>query len=36
MSLDGTDWNKLEKYFDEIIKQLEYIHINLIRLNEKK
>lgn len=34
--MDGIDWNKLEKYFDEIIKQLQYINTNLIRLNEKK
>ena len=34
--MDGTDWNKLEKYFDAIIKQLEYINTNLMRLNEKK
>jgi hypothetical protein len=25
MPLDGTDWNRLEKYFDEIIKLLENI-----------
>jgi len=36
MPLDRMDWSRLEKYFDEIIKQLEYINTNLRRLNEKK
>jgi len=36
MSLDGTDWDRLEKYFDAIIEQLKFINTNLIRLNEKK
>jgi hypothetical protein len=35
MGLDGEDWNRLEKYFDEIIKQLEYINTNIRRLIEK-
>ena len=34
--MDETDWSRLEKYFDAIIKQLEYINTNLMRLNEKR
>jgi len=35
MGLDEKDWIALEKYFDEIIKQLEYINTNLRKYEMK-